>query len=212
MPWAPQYASTAELRAYLRIPETSTADDTNIALSAVAASRAIDHACNRQFGVVASAEARLFTARWDRFLSRYMVDIDDLMTTTNLAVVADDDDDGVYDDASWTVNAEDGFYLTPANGPDVSMPWTGITFRTDADSPPTRRDAIQVTAVWGWTAVPDTVKMATLLQGSRFFMRQQAPFGVAGSPELGSELRLLQKVDVDVAVMLRPYIRQWGSA
>jgi len=55
--------------------------------------------------------------------------------------------------------------------------------------------------------VPTTVKQATLLQASRVFARREAPFGVAGSPDMGSELRLLEKVDPDVAVMLVPYVR-----
>jgi hypothetical protein len=64
-----------------------------------------------------------------------------------------------------------------------------------------------VTAVWGWTAVPTSVKQATLLQASRFHKRRHAPFGVAGSPEMGSEIRLLSRVDPDVSVALRDFNR-----
>jgi len=46
-------------------------------------------------------------------------------------------------------------------------------------------------------------KVATVLQANRLLKRRHAPFGVAGSPELGSELRLLARVDPDVAVSLR---------
>jgi hypothetical protein len=95
----------------------------------------------------------------------------------------------------------------------VSHPWTQILVGSESTNLPTSAEgSVEVTAEWGWAAVPDSVKEATLVQGSRFFMRQQAPFGIAGSPDLGSELRLLQKVDVDVAVMLRPFVRQWGAA
>jgi hypothetical protein len=64
---------------------------------------------------------------------------------------------------------------------------------------------VKVTALWGWTAVPVAVKQATLLQASRFFSRRHSPYGVAGSPELGSEIRLLARVDPDVGVSLRDY-------
>lgn len=210
MPWAPSYVSATELKDYLRIGDA--VDDDELGFAIVAASRAIDHAANRQFGVVAVAEARHYTARWDRFGRRYVVDIDDLMSTSGLAVAADDDDDGLYDDATWTLDAEAGFFLVPRNAPDQGRPWTSIVWRSDADAPPTTLDAIQVTALYGWSAVPDAIKQATLLQASRFFSRRNAPFGVAGSPDMGSELRLLAKVDPDVAVVLRPYERWWGAA
>jgi hypothetical protein len=51
------------------------------------------------------------------------------------------------------------------------------------------------------------VHTATLLQGGRLYTRRSALFGIAGSPESGSEMRLLSKVDPDVAVMLRGYRR-----
>lgn len=59
--------------------------------------------------------------------------------------------------------------------------------------------------------VPDSIKLACLLQASRFFIRREAPFGIAGSPEAGSELRLLAKVDPDVEVILGPYRSWWGA-
>lgn len=59
--------------------------------------------------------------------------------------------------------------------------------------------------------IPSAVKQACLIQASRFFTRRYAPFGVAGSPDSGSEIRLLAKVDVDVAVILGPYITWWGA-
>jgi hypothetical protein len=65
---------------------------------------------------------------------------------------------------------------------------------------------------WGWDAVPDAVKEATLLQGSRLDFRRVAPAGVAGSPETGSEVRLLARVDPDVAVSLKDFIRWWAAA
>lgn len=212
MPWAPSYVSVDELQVALRIPVADTLDDTMLQFAIDAASRAIDQVTNRQFGLVASAEAREYRAEWNKTLCRYAVDIDDLQTTTGLLVAADDDDDGVYDDDTWVLNAEDGFYMDPMNAPDKGRPWTRIVFRSDADAPPLGVDKVRVTGRFGWTVVPETIKQATLVQASRFFYRREAPFGVAGSPSTGSEIRLLSMVDPDVAVMVRPYRRQWGSA
>ncbi len=207
MAWAPQYASTAELRAYLRIPVADTADDTQIALAANAASRSVDHHCNRQFGQVTTADARVYTPRWDRRRASWVIDVDDISSTDDLSIMIDDDGDQTFD------LEIDDYRLLPLNAAAVSHPWTQILVSSDSTNLPTAREgSVEVTAEWGWAAVPDSVKEATLLQGSRFFMRQQAPFGIAGSPDLGSELRLLQKVDVDVAVMLRGFVRQWGAA
>lgn len=208
MAWAPQYASTAELRAYLRIPAGDTGDDTNIALAAVAASRTVDHHTNRQFGLVDPAAERIYTWMCDRYAGRPLLLIDDVQTTASLAVLVDRDNDGTAED---TLTIGDDFELWPANAAADGKPWTGLWLKSGVTFP-SYLDAVSVTAKWGWTAVPDTVKAATLVQAARYFTRQQAPFGVAGSPELGSELRLLQKVDVDVAVMLRSYVRNWGVA
>lgn len=49
---------------------------------------------------------------------------------------------------------------------------------------------------------PASVKLATMIQGSRWAKRRDSPFGIAGSPEMGNEMRLLARIDPDVAVLL----------
>lgn len=200
MPWAPDYATVAELREYVT-RDTSTVDDTFLALAITAASRAVDRACNRQFGSVTPVQARKYSAVWDRRRCRWVVSVDDLMDATGLTVVTEDG----------TVNV---FVLQPVNSPQVGRPWTRLVVDPDSAIKPTGReeDEVTVTALWGWTAVPTTVKQATLLQASRIVTRRNAPFGVAGSPEMGSEMRLLAKVDPDVEVTVRPYVRWWSAA
>lgn len=68
---------------------------------------------------------------------------------------------------------------------------------------------VLVTADFGYDAVPESVKLACLLQASRLVMRRDSPLGVAGSP--GSEMRLLARLDPDVETLLRPYKRRWFS-
>lgn len=201
MTWAPDYLTSDDLKAYLRISDT--ADDAQIALAVTAASRAVDRATNRQFGLVATAEARSYTKRWDKTRRRYVVDIDDLMTVTGLTIAN-------------AQGAITGYSLKSANAPSKGRPWTLLVLDPTPTISPTPwvtvEDDITVTAKYGWTTVPVAVQQATLLQATRFFKRRGAPFGIAGSPDVGSELRLLAKVDPDVAVVLGPYVRWWAAA
>lgn len=204
MAWAPDYITSAQLKAYLRISDAL--DDAQIALAVTAASRAVDNATNRQFGLVASAEARYYTAEWDATERRFVIEIDDLMVVTGASVAADVGGEGVYDTAITSYD------FKPANAALKNRPYTQLWVRSSAVTRPLSvHDGVQVTARWGWTDVPDTIEQATLLQASRFFSRREAPFGIAGSPESGSEMRLLERVDPDVGLVLRPYYRWWGA-
>lgn len=204
MAWAPDYITSAQLKAYLRISDAL--DDAQIALAVTAASRAVDNATNRQFGLVAAPEARYYTAEYDSCERRYIIEIDDLMVVTGASIVADVGGEGTYD-VSIT-----SYDLKPANAVSKGKPYTQLWVRTAGVIQPIElTDGVEVTAQWGWTAVPDTVEQATLIQAARFFTRREAPFGIAGSPDSGSEMRLLARVDPDVGLMLQSYYRWWGA-
>ena len=204
MTWAPSYASTAELAAFVRIGDS--VDDAQLGLALDTASRAIDQAANRQFGLIASPTARYYTARWDTRLGQWYADVDDLMTVTGLVVAFDETEDQTY---AGTITAH---HLQPVNAAADGRPWTQLYVRaTSTVTPSCLADGLKVTARWGWTEVPDPVKQACLLQASRLLARRDSPFGVAGSPEVGSEVRLLARLDADVAVAVRPYRRMWGA-
>ena len=198
MAWAPAYATATELKAFVRIDDT--VDDAEIGLALEGASRVIDKATDRQFGVLAAAEARVYVPEWNSNRCAYVARIDDLMTTTDLVVTV-----------SSAVVAADSRALLPLNAAENGRPWTKLV--TDSATPGTiatgYQATVDVTAIWGWTAVPDTIKEMTLLQASRFLARREAPFGVAGSPDAGSEMRLLAKADPDVALMATAYRRDW---
>lgn len=200
----PNYVETEELRAFLRINDS--VDDTQLGLAISASSRAIDVSCNRQFGKVAVAEQRFYSARYDWSRVRWIVEIDDLMDATGFAAEVQDADGN-------TVGTIDDYVLEPRNAASNARPWTQLMVRSGSAAKPIgRQDEVAVTALWGWSAVPNTIKTATLLQSSRFHARRESPYGVAGSPNLGSELRLLARLDVDVAVMVGAYRRWWGGA
>ncbi|GAA2855362.1 hypothetical protein GCM10010472_10820 [Pseudonocardia halophobica] len=219
MAWNPDYCTVGELCDYLRVGDT--ADDGQIALAISAASRAVDNTCRRQFGIDDVAKPRVYTARVDEH-GRHVVDVDDTMYvpgdgtyppsyppffpstgTVPIVVAADFAGDGGFATTitSWSWG--------PSNAPMSGRPWTQLVSR---QALPLRPDAVRITSRWGWTEFPEAIRQATLMQAARFHARRDAPFGVAGSPETGSELRLLAKVDPDVAVLLQPFTRKWWTA
>lgn len=194
MAWAPDYVSRSEAKAYVRVGDT--VDDTEIDLIVTASSRGIDDHCNRQFGVVAAAEQRFYSARWDYERGRWIVDIDDLMTTTNFVATITD------------VGTLTDYTLEPRNAAAKGKPWTRLVVDVDSGVMPAGEEfEMDLTGKWGWTAVPNSVKVAARLQTSRLLSRRDSPYGVAGSPQDGSEIRLLSKLDPDVAVALRGLVR-----
>jgi hypothetical protein len=203
MTWAPSYVTPEELAAFVRIGDTD--DDEQLELAIGGASRAIDDACRRQFGQDAAPVARHYAARYVN--GRWVADTDDLMTTEGLVVEVDTVGDGTY---AATVT---GYVLSPRNAPADGEPWTRVTIPASSGVRPhcAAEDGVRVTARFGWSAVPAPVRQACLLQASRVLARRDSPYGVAGSPEAGTELRLLAKVDPDVAVLLRALRRRWWA-
>lgn len=192
MTWQPDYIDASDLKAYLKISDTD--DDAQIGFAVTAASRAIDKACNRQFGQVASAEQRRYSAIADNQRGRYVVQVDDIGDATGFAV-------------QFNSVAVTTFELEPFNALLKGRVYTRATF--DPRDVTFKGDVgeVYVSALWGWADIPDTVKQAALLQASRIFNRRTSPYGIAGSPQEGSELRLLARVDPDVAVILSDYKR-----
>jgi hypothetical protein len=198
MGWKPNYLTVAQLCAYLRISDSD--DDTELGVAIAAASRAIDKHCGRQFGKVDAPEERFYTPVYDRRRGRWLAVIDDLMSTVDVTVEV-------------AGSALTGYTLEPRNAAAKGRPWEVLVVDTDSTVQPTGDEyELAMTAPWGWTAAPEPVELACYLQASRFHARRGSPYGVAGSPDLGNELRLLAKLDPDVAVSLGSYMRWWASA
>lgn len=195
MVWAPDYVTADELTGEI-LQIGVGVDDAWVDHCVAAASRTIDDHCNRQFGQVPAAVAADFPVSFRYERNRYVVPIHDLMTTDGLVI----DVDGTA--------VTDGYVLEPADAAMRGEPWTRVALPVGACYPFVGVEpSVSVTGRWGWSAVPPTIEAATLLQAQRFYMRRGAWNGVAGSPDLGSELRLLSKADADVAVMLARYVR-----
>lgn len=205
MPWAPDYI-TAQLLADFA-GTTLEKDQADLELAVSAASRAVDRHCGRQFGQVDAPTAFYYTAEFDEEQRRWVVPIDDMMDTTGVMVAADRAGTNAYTDVI------DQFVFLPRNNLAKGKPYEQLLILPSSTSQPTAAaDGVRLTGKPGWTAVPKAVALASKLQGNRFFIRRDAPFGVAGSPESGTEMRLLAKVDPDLAVGLANFRRRAWSA
>lgn len=192
--WRPNYITDELLKTELKI--TTDDDDTWIGLCASAASRAVDRHTFRQFGLLAEPVALVCPAQWWPDRRRWAVALPDLMTTTGLVVEVDG-------------AAVTGYRLEPVNAALEGKPWEWLLLPYDTADVPVEPDYdVDVTARFGWADLPDVVAPATLLQAQRFYARRDSIYGVAGSPTMGSEIRLLAKVDPDVGVMLADVVRQ----
>lgn len=210
MAWAPDYTDAAAIKTIIGVE--GSGDDGVIAVAITAASRAIDQACNRQFGKLSSAAARYYrvapastgygSLASDPFDGRPSIEIADLMDSSGLIVKFDQTGTGTFGE---TVTA---FDLWPWNAAADGKPWTHMVLRDSVTSPSGRR-RVEITAKWGWNAIPAVVVQACTQQVLRLYKRKDAPFGVAGSPDMGSEMRLLAKLDPDAARMLEVVRRPW---
>lgn len=199
MAWAPDYVQLVSAKGFLKI--ASNNDDVFVSLAIAAASRGVDKHTHRQFGKLDTPTLLRYRAWFNRDDRRWMVNIRDIYSITGLVVTV----------AGTTVTQYD---LLPDDAALHGRPWERIAFRTNVERRPTGAPLeVGVFGLPGWAAQPDPVTHACLLQISRLNARRASPFGVAGSPQAGgTELRLLERLDPDVAVGLKPYVRRWAVA
>lgn len=100
-------------------------------------------------------------------------------------------------------------YAYPYNADSKGMPYRGLVF-APGTALSSAEGQMKVNAKWGFVSLPGTIKEAALLQAARYFKRKDAPFGVAGTDQMGNSLRLLAKVDPDIEPMLTAYRRWWS--
>jgi hypothetical protein len=184
------YASLNQVKAALRI--TDTVDDALLEMAIESGSRAIDGYTNRSFSALGTA-TRIFTP-----MDYLQVEIDDLITLTDLKTKSDDD--GSFDQ-TWTAN---DYQLEPLNGRVDGLPLraVGDYLFTQWEGEAT----VQVTGTWGWSAVPIAVTQACVIQSSRIYKRLDSPLGVAGISDIGI-MRVSNQLDPDVAQLVSPYRR-----
>lgn len=203
------YNTDAELKTFV-FPSGyagDTVDDSSFTIANQAACRAIDAYCNQRFWLDTNATARTFVPD-----SLTVLELGDdplcpgIGDATGLIVKTDPSGDGTYE-VTWSAS---DYQLLPQNAAQFSpepRPWTTLravgtrTFPWLVNTWLTHLDRVQVTAKWGWPAVPSTVKQASLIYAARLFKRRD--FLMALNVEAGVYLGL--KLDGDIAFLLSSY-------
>lgn len=175
------YATLPELKARLRAGGviSDTNDDAGMTNALKTASEDIELYCDRQFNKATTATARVFPVELS-----YLAEVDDFHTVTDLVIATDSSGDGTYDQ---TWSAAD-YQLEPLNGMvngQLGWPYSEIHAVGSLRFPCTRRASLQVTAQWGWAAVPATIKEVCLMVAQEVFKLKDAAFGVAGVNDFG---------------------------
>lgn len=193
------YCTLSDLKTSLAIEDIQ--DDTGLEAAILSASRMIDDYTGRFFyrdGTTAAPATRYYTPD-----SWYITNLDDFVSLNQIAL--DDDFDQTYT----TILAASDYLIDPINNARRGWPYTRITAIDRYIFPYAYPQSVRVQAVWGWPSVPAEIAMATKIQASRLFIRRQSPFGIAGSPDMGT-IRLSSRLDPDVEALIRPFRKMNG--
>lgn len=185
MPWKPDYVDAATLEDFAR----AAADDPYVGTYGTAAARAIDGFCNRQFGQLAAPATFTYDACNAVLLinGRWLLEIDDVQDLTGMTVTVN---------GTAVAAGAAGYQMYERDAIAKGYPHTAITLR---DRP---SGDVAVLAKFGWSAIPASVTGAEWLQVNRWHVRRESPYGTAGAPSEGSEVRLTAVLDPDVRAIL----------
>lgn len=192
------YTTLDAVKAAMRV--TNTIDDDLIASVIDSACRRIDEELgNRHFYADTAATAKVYAANGQRLLA-----VDDISSTSGLVIRTDANADGTFET---TVPSSD-YQLEPLNSLAkgravefiriVNGMWPVAT---------TGRALVEVTAKWGWPAVPKPIEEAARMTVLRIFNRFNSPLGVAGFGDLGAIV--VRSLDPDIRDMIEPF-RKYG--
>ena len=176
------YITAAELAARLAIDDSH--EDAELLMAIDAACAKVDDHCGRTFAQDTAVTVRtLRAATPTRLILEPGMDIS---TVTGLIVKTDDNDDGSFE-TTWTITTDfecesSGYGYNGQSG----WPYTQLVAVGSKTWPCwTNRRAVQITAKFGWVAVPAPVKQATLIVAAEQWKLKDAPFGIAGFGEFG---------------------------
>lgn len=195
------YATVADLKSRLGIPQSDNADDDELQSACYAASRSLDQYCERIF-YRTDPEARTFEP--ENLYRLTLPEYCDLVSVTTFKT--DSSGDGVYE-TTWAPTDYQLYPINPGAGPETK-PYTKV--RAIARIFPLmypaliRTDVVQITGVWGWPSVPWAIRQAALILAAETFKLKDAPFGVAGFGDLGA-IRI--RDNPKVAAYAGPYRR-----
>ena len=188
------YCTLNEVKAALRLSDA--VDDTLIENSIEGASRRIDGYCGRFFYKTSATAVPLFAN------NAYRLQTSDISSTTGLIVKLDDDGNGTFE-TTLTLNSD--YIVEPTDYIVQQRPIRTITMVGGYTFPMfyiPSECGVQITAQWGWNAVPDDVREACVLLSIRQFARYNAALGVMAFADMAISVRA---VDPDVRDLLQPY-------
>lgn len=195
------YTTLATLKAYLKIDDA--VEDSMLEDIIEASSRSIDQIANRHFYAESVATARTFRPN-----SNMRVFTDDISSLTGLILKTDPDSTGVYQ-TTFTINID--FIVEPTNALTKGRPINYLTIvgATALSLPVNFRPQVELTARWGWPAVPNDIEQATLILSADYYKRKDSIGGVLGLSELGA-IRM-SPLGRDIQAIVRAYRREFFS-
>lgn len=173
------YCTVEALKSRLQI--TNDDDDFELHDACFGASRWIENHCERHFWRTASTEVRTFVP--DDWYCLKLPEFNDLVSVTTLKT--DGGGDGTFE-TTWTAGQYQLLPLNPTAGPE-RKPYTAIkalgqTFPVQCGTG-VRTDSVQITGVFGWPAVPASVKTAARIIAAEYYRYKDAPLGAGGQGE-----------------------------
>ena len=194
------YCTLAEVKAALRL--TDNVDDTLLENAIESASRRIDGYTGRFFYKTNQTAITMYP--YNEYMLFFPADV----SSSSITIKIDTTADGTY--ATTLVQGVD-YILEPTDAVLQSRPYLNARMVGGATFPlfvtpsfPT----VQVTAAWGWNAIPDDVNQACVLLAMRQFARLNAALGVVGFADMAITVRA---IDPDVRDLLSPY-KMFGIA
>jgi hypothetical protein len=193
------YTTQLEAKAWINMADASL-DDLLVDDLVNAASRAVDGFCGQWFYTAGSSASEF------RTFDRYVCNTDPVSNPATAVVKVDYGQDGTYET---TLTLATDYFWEPLSGLQEGIsgtPASSIHLVAGRYFPQAwyNRPQVQVTATWGWAAVPPAVKQATLQVVGELWKRKDAPFGILGGQEFGT-IYLSPDAMRSVSALLRPY-------
>ncbi|MFY1660904.1 phage gp6-like head-tail connector protein [Micromonospora sp. WMMD1274] len=188
------YATLEDFKAARNVEDNDRDDAFTSVL--LAASRQLDRACSKSpggFALAADVTSRTYSTVGRTYADRdgIWLLVDDIGSETGLMVE-------VGSGSSWSTVTD--YETGPENALARGLPITRLG--TPGNWTAGRR--VRVTARFGFPAVPEEIKRATLIQANRLYMRKDSAEGIKGSADWGAVR--LSKIDPDVEALIWPFM------
>jgi hypothetical protein len=189
------YCSLQDVKSALRL--TDSVDDGLLEKAIESASRRIDGYTGRFFYKTSSTPINIYP------INEYLLRMPQDLSSSTVTIKIDTTANGTY---ATTLTQGVDYILEPTDAVIRGYPYVHARMVGGATFPlyvtpsfPT----VQVTAQWGWNAVPADVSQACVLLAMRQFARLNAALGVVGFADMALQVRA---VDPDVRDLLNQYV------